>query len=458
MGYLILYGFYALTIWLLKRDVALRPSVSKAIWIPTLWVAIIASRPISSWIGAGGAVDTTEGSPLDRMFFFVMIIAALIVLSPRRVPWSNVIAQAWPIFAYYLFFLISVLWAESPLISFKRWFKDFGNILIAMVILTEKDPALAFRAVFVRCAYFMLPLSVIYLRWFPDQGRRYSMHSGMMEVTGVTTQKNTLGALVLVCGIALVWEWLETSKEDRKNMSRFDRWKIPALLLMGVYLLYMCDSQTSLMCLTLASAILFTSRIPIFRKRIGAMGLYALIGAVAFVSLDNVFELKKMVVEDMMGRDMTFTGRTDVWEALFAVQTDPLIGTGFCSFWDNDFYQSKLPEWVAFSAHNGYIEMYLDGGMIGVAVLGLMLAGVALILNKRLSGGGMYPLLRFAVLVATIIGNLSESHYGRMSPLWFMFLFSAMDPPATASRAEFAVEHSDDPNFTLDDPNLSFRR
>lgn len=457
MGLVVLYGFYALVYWLVKRDIASRPEVSKAIWIPTLWVGIIASRPISAWMGSGGAVDTTEGSPLDRLFFFAMIIAALFVLPQRRVRWSSIVSQAWPVFVFYSFFLVSVLWAESPVVSFKRWFKDFGNIFIAMVILTEKDPAQAFRAVFIRCAYFLIPLSVIYLRWFPDKGRRYSPHSGQMEVTGVTTQKNTLGALIIVCGIVLVWEWLETRKEDRKKMNLFDRWKIPILLAMGVQLLFACDSQTSLGCLLVASAILCSSRVPVFRKRIGAMGLYALIGGVAFVALDNVLELKKTIVEGI-GRDMTFTGRTDVWEALFAVNTDPLFGTGFCSFWDNEFYQSKLPNWVAFSAHNGYIEMYLDGGILGVVILGIMLAGVALKLNARLSTGGMYPLLRFSVLVVTLIGNLSESHFARMSPLWFMFLLCAIDPQTSPHSTEFATEDGEDPDLTFADQNLSFRR
>ena len=105
-------------------------------------------------------------------------------------------------------------WAEASGVSFKRWFKDFGNIVVALVILTEVDPPRALRAVFLRCAYLLLPLSIVYIRYFPDLGRRYNIHSGDMEAIGVTFQKNSLGALVLICSLVIIWEWIEHSKED----------------------------------------------------------------------------------------------------------------------------------------------------------------------------------------------------------------------------------------------------
>ncbi len=89
-----------------------------------------------------------------------------------------------------------MLWANSPPTSFKRWFKEFGNIAVLLVILTEARPQQALRAVFVRCAYLFLPLSFVFIRYFPSLGRFYSSHGGEGQMTGVTTQKNTLGMLL----------------------------------------------------------------------------------------------------------------------------------------------------------------------------------------------------------------------------------------------------------------------
>ena len=168
MPHLILFSFLIFVAWLIKRDIASRPGVSSAVWIPTLWVGILASRTVSHWIGfSGGTGDTLDGSPVDRLFYLAMILAAAFTLSRRGLDWGWLIAKNWPIVLFYSFLLVSVIWANSPFVSFKRWFKETGNILVALVILTEVNPLQAFRAVFIRCAYVLIPLSLIFIRYFP---------------------------------------------------------------------------------------------------------------------------------------------------------------------------------------------------------------------------------------------------------------------------------------------------
>ena len=201
-----------------------------------------------------------------------------------------------------------------------------------------------------------------------------------------------------------------------------------AYLAMGVYLLRLCDSKTSISALIIGSAILASVKLPVVRQRIGAVGNYTVAAVISFWTLDSLFGIKESVIHGL-GRDMTFTGRTDVWRELLSLDIDPIVGTGFCSFWSNNYYLARLPEWVAFSAHNGYIETYIDGGTIGVALLILMLIVVGLKINRQLGDGDNYALFRFSVFLVTILANFSESHFGRMSPLGFLFLLVAVDPP-----------------------------
>jgi exopolysaccharide production protein ExoQ len=440
MPQLILFGFLLLAFWLIKRDIAMRPGVSSAIWIPTLWIGIIASRPISLWTGLGGSMDTLDGSPVDRMFYLTMIIAALITLSRRYLDFGWLIARGWPVFVFYGFLLLSVLWANSLEASFKRWVKETGNILIVLVILTEARPLEAIRAVFVRCGLLLIPLSLIFIRYFPELGRRYSQHTGAMESIGVTMQKNSLGTMMLTCGIVLIWDWIERTREKPGSLPLLDRILIFSLAGITVWLFDLCDSKTSMLSLGLAGIIIAAIRIPIFHKRISAFGLYAVFGAAAFFTLDRYVGITEAVVT-AMGRDMTFTGRTEVWRELFKVGTDPLLGTGFMSFWDDPDFKSKLPKWVAFSAHNGYIEVYLAGGMIGVGFLILMLLGTGAAINRDLRLGGSYAVVRFAVLVATLVANFAESNFACMTPLGFLFLLMAIGygyPPRPES-AELAT-------------------
>jgi exopolysaccharide production protein ExoQ len=425
MPHLILFSFLVLAAWLLRRDIAGRPGVSTAIWIPTLWLGVIASRPVSLWLGVGGGVNTLDGSPVDRTFYLIIIVAALIVLSKRNVNWGPLLARNWPILVFYLFLLVSVSWANSPFASFKRWFKEAGNIAVALVILTEANPLQAFRAVFVRCAYVLIPLSLIFIRWFPSLGRTYNRHTGDMEATGVTTQKNLLGAMILACGLVFLWDWLERSKNPQGFQNKRDRYVYVVIAGIAVWLLTLCDSKTSIVALAVSAIIVCSIRLPFLRSRIRALGIYAFMGAAVFFVLDSEFGLSEAIIRSL-GRDMTLTGRTEVWRELRNVGTDPLLGTGFMSFWDDKSFQSKLPKWVGGSAHNGYLEIYLAGGVVGVAALTLMLLGVIARVNRALVDISAYSAVRFAIIVMMLIANVTESNFACMTPLGFLFLLAAI--------------------------------
>lgn len=423
---LILLASLAFSWWLIRRDVARREGISSAIWIPTIWVVIICSRPVSMWVGFGGATDTLEGSPVDALIFFILIFAAFVILSRRGLNWSAVLSENWPIFLFYAFLLVSVLWANSPLVSFKRWFKEFGNIAVLLVILTEAEPQQAFRAVFVRCAYLWLPLSLVFIRYFPSLGRFYTTHGGEAEITGVTCQKNSLGVLLLVCGLILLWDWLELRKAQRPLKAMRTESRIHfCLLALTAYLLYLSNSASSTVCLLVAVTIVVSTRLPFFRRRLHLLGVTALAFVLAFWLLDQTVGITENVVSGL-GRDMTYTGRTDVWRELLNLHTDPVLGVGFMSFWDDERLISRLPEWVGYSAHNGYLEEYLVGGWIAIFLLAVMLLAAGLRINNALKHDGDYGAVRLAIFFAFLIGNFSESNIACMTPVGFLFLLAAI--------------------------------
>ena len=118
-------------------------------------------------------------------------------------------------------------------------------------------------------------------------------------------------------------------------------------------------------------------RCRVLRKRVGALGIYTLAAVAGYYLVDSIFGVKDELLGSI-GQEMPpLTGRTDVWRELLALKTDPLIGTGFCSIWSDKSLLSRMPDWAAggHSAHNGYLEIYLDGGMIGIFFLAVDVAG-----------------------------------------------------------------------------------
>src|SRR6185437_89184 len=68
-----------------------------------------------------------------------------------------------------------------------------------------------------------------------------------------------------------------------------------------------------------------------------------------------------------IGRDATLTNRTEIWKVIAKHPVDWLFGKGYLMYWDSMGVfemQGNLVELK--TAHNGYLDIYLDGGMLGI--------------------------------------------------------------------------------------------
>lgn len=423
--------------FLLARDIKRRGSLSWAIWIPILFLLVVGSRPLGYWFGGSerwngnGLANDLSGSPVDQIFFFSVVVACLIIAVFRQVQWGKLFAANVPLLLFYLYFATSISWSEDPVGSAKRLFKDFGMLFVISVIFSEKNPLQAVRAVYVRCACVLFPLSAVCIRWFPKIARSFA-NNGDVMYTGVTTQKNTLGEIVLVFGLFLVWDCLETWPGKGK-WSRLP-WDRLLLLAIGFWLLHMCQSKTALGCLLIGTAL-------ILRKGWLASRTFSRIALLLALSLPYVLfvaqqysSLLEPIVE-AMGRNMTFTGRTDIWQHINLTTVNPLIGAGYYNFWGGSggMKVNQVMHEIIPNAHDGYVDMYLDGGMIGLFLLFSMLVAYGRRLMKNLRTD-RFRRLRFAVVVVVIIYNLSETIYGRLSPLWFTTVLALVDFPFVKSR------------------------
>ena len=76
-----------------------------------------------------------------------------------------------------------------------------------------------------------------------------------------------------------------------------------------------------------------------------------------------------------LGRDASLTGRADVWKVILPFATNPWVGAGYENFWIGDRLETfKRFDLTMNQAHNGYIEIYLNIGWVGLAILGIVIA------------------------------------------------------------------------------------
>jgi len=442
----------AFILWLVVRDVKRRPHLSKALWIPLIWLLIFGSRAVSLWFGVQGAGNTElDGSPLDRLVFLCLLLAGVLVLVKRRVHFSGIVAGNKWLFIFFLYLGISVLWSDYPFVAFKRWIKDVGSIVMILVVLSESEPVEAVKTVFLRCAYVLVPVSVLCIKYFPDFGRSYDPW-GDLSYGGVTMNKNTLGATLIIYSIVLFWEMLELHDDQSRGGKKFQMSSCLLLLGMVAWLFPKAQSQTSLVCTILGAGILLAMRLPSIRSRAGRMELYVFALALLFVFLNSVFNLTGTFVH-ALGRNTTLTGRTEIWQRALSVPINPLVGTGYYSFWLDpkrvDIVTSDY--WFRLNeAHNGYIETYLNEGLIGVFLLAaLLIFAFQKIKRDLVNEQSLFNAVRLALLAVAVVYNFSESAFDRQDFVWFALLLAIVGH--LRHNQDFVVEDTNGETQKRDD-------
>src|SRR5216683_2253931 len=363
----ILFIFY-----LFIQDFRQKPNISSAVWIPCIWIMILGSRAVSQWLNPGapfqGANDLIEGSPIDRAVFLLLMAAGLLVLWKRQIPWSQVFRNNVWLTLFFGYCAVSILWSDIPSLAFKRWIKGLGDPMMVLILLSEREPVRAIETVIKRCAYVLIPLSILFIKYYPHLGAGYSEWTGEAYYTGVTTGKNLLGLLCFVAGLFFVCKLIVQLGRGRKSGKKTDLLVTILFLLMIGWLFRISDSKTPLMSLVLGILVVVVLGFPNVKKYSGS---FIVAGILVFSVLQLLFNISEILVLGA-GRDPTLTGRTDLWEVLLNMNINPWIGAGFESFWLGERLE-KL--WAMYwfkpnEAHNGYLEIYLNLGGVGLFFLG----------------------------------------------------------------------------------------
>jgi exopolysaccharide production protein ExoQ len=415
--------------WLFWRYPERKAGVSCALWIPLVWLFIVSSRSFSLWVGIGGTGNTSDldGSPLDSAVFLALIIAGAVVLSRRRLNWAALFRQNQLLLLFFIYLGLSTLWSDHPFVAIKRWIKDVGNVIMVLVVLTDRNPIPAVRFLLARCCYLLLPLNITFIKYFRDIGSYYDPWTGLAFYCGITIDKNMLGMTLFACSLALIWMLLQPDQKRTGIKARLD---LGVLLLMGgmaFWLLQQARSSTALSCTLLGAVIIWGTRFVFIRR---SLGLYGIGLAVLLAFLQLGCNLPAFLAQ-VVGRDATFSGRTDIWSALLHEGTDPLFGVGYYSFWEGDRVARVSAKFFYHlnEAHDTYLETYLNTGLIGVALLFALIVASAIWIKNEAMKSEPFGAFRLACFFPMLVYGITEAFMNRLGFLWFLFLLVIMRYP-----------------------------
>lgn len=457
--------------YLLRRDARQEPHVSPAVWIPTLWLMINGSRQVSQWVDGGpifeaqmAALALSDGNPIDKVVYSALIVAGLWVLATRRVQVGEIVRNNAALALFVLYALVSVTWSDEPATALKRWVKAIGDPVMVLVLWSDPSPVRAVMAMLKRCAYVLIPLSLLFCKYFDELGRSFDSW-GRFSYTGVTTDKNMFGYLLFVYGLLFVASLLSKggSPQPDGRHDRSDRMTSLLMLAMIGWLIPIANSKTATVALALGTTAVVFAQLPSVRRHFLACSIGGI--ALAYV-FEQVFSIQSAILE-AADRDATFTGRTGLWETVLQEPINPLIGEGYGSFWLGERLQrfwEMYPTSPPIQAHNGYIEVYLNLGLIGVLLLaGLLWSGLRT-MQRRAAASVTETVSREEAALATfglgygvayLFYNITEATFQGLNPLFTVFLTLAFAHRSITVAAVAKAQDAPAPGAVTEQPRGS---
>lgn len=431
--------WFVLLVALLLFDPAKDSRVSSALWIPVIWMFIVATRNPAQWLNGGElkivAGSMEEGSPLDRAVFIVLIIIAIGILASRTFRWDEFVTHNTTLVMFILFAFVSVFWSDFPLVAIKRWSRDLGNYLMVLVVVSDRYQLESVRTVFRRLFYLFIPLSIILIKYYPQIGVTYWEWTGETLYGGLATSKNVLGAVSMVGALFFFWDvqtrWVDRKVPRTKKIIAVNL----AFLGMALWLLYRANSATSRACLAIGCLVIMALYSRWGKRHITLVKTLVLASFPVYVVLAFGLDLSGEFARSL-GRNPTLTDRTQLWKILLSMHTNPLIGSGYDSFWLGERF---LHVWRTFGeaineAHNGYLEVYLNLGLIGLLILVAFLIASYRGICKRLAAPGpSFAPLAMALWTVMLFYNMTEAAF-RFHWMWITFLFAAIYAPERPVR------------------------
>jgi exopolysaccharide production protein ExoQ len=400
-------------VFLLRLERKQAPDVTRGLWIPTIWMLYIASKPIGIWFQAG-STNPEMGSPMDRVFLTVLMLMALLVLFRRGFDWAGAVkGNAWLV-ALFAFMLISVVWSDIPGTSLKRWIREFQAILMAFVVLSEPSPRKALESILRRTTYILIPISLVLIKYFPIYGVDYGRWSGVQAWIGVAQQKNGLAGVCIISGAFLIWSLIRGRRRDGPSIWKYQVYSDVLILLLTFYLLggprhslfYSATSTYAFVAgLTFCAWVYLREK---SGKKVRAGSLLAVTSLILVFGVVSVFVGGSGIkfFASSAGREATLTGRTEVWASLLpVVMGSPIVGGGFGGFWTprtRDSFEIS-------GAHNGYLDVLLGIGFIGLILVSMFLLSSCRKAHRELSIDLYWGLLWICYLIMSLVHNIGES-------------------------------------------------
>ena len=322
--------------------------------------------------------------------------------------------------ALIVFIFLSMTWSVHPDITLRRGVNYLSTILTACYLAGRYDIDQIMKILSWGIAIAAVG-SFLFVAAFPmeaiHQPSPFQVENFDGSWRGVFSHKNSLGHAMSVGVITELY--ILTGTRTRAI------WH--ALLLCGCFALVVLSRSSTSTILSgyylLGAGLMF-----MLQRARQYFGVGLAILAVFVVTVGVIYLTDPDFVFGLIGRDATLTGRTELWDlVLRAISERPLLGRGYAATWaPTDTMTKAISEavgWVVPHAHNAFLEVALEIGIVGLALV-LIFVGVSLWRGVRCLMAGQHKLglLSMVFFLGVFISGMTESTLARNQDIeWTVF-------------------------------------
>ena len=251
-------------------------------------------------------------------------------------------------------------------------------------------------------------------------GQEELVHSGAWR--GIYNHKTFLGSIMSLGSLIILFCGLD-------KLQYRHPWVIFSALLVSSFVLLRSTTIAALVVFLISIFLILFFQME--RKRfdlfiilfLGFILVGSLIVSVVASNADAIF--------GSFGRDATISGRTLIWPLLInKIQERPWLGYGYDTFWKGGWEGEVADIWRALiagfeppHAHNGFLEICLDIGFLGLAIFVIWFVFSCLRslawLHKNQTIEGIAPII---LLIHILLLSLTESYFMRGNIYWLIYV------------------------------------
>jgi exopolysaccharide production protein ExoQ len=352
--------------------------------------------------GVDPTIPMEEQSQIKLVFFLEVVFPFLCIAIALMCRGSDICLPV-AIMIYPIICLVSTIWSVDPYVTFKYTCIMFLYILAIAAVCQVLDIGV-FCKIIVKLLVFLILASVVMAVAFPKYGihqvddQLADVHVGQWR--GVFGHKNQLGAAASIGVFIFLFfgRFISASVGFRL-----------VCIVAAIACLVFAQSASSWVALCMLLVFYWLIRaVPVSRNTL-VLILFG-VSALAFAAL--FFFSEDLVA--VVGRDATYSGRTEIWRiVLDAVWQKPFLGFGYSAATSAFMGPLLIGEVgsAAVDAHNGYLEVLLGTGMVGLVALAFCIASVIVTGIDRVKTSAGFERDFFMLLVTFPIMSLMNSFF-----------------------------------------------